>query len=164
MSDFRKQSFSGKPESKAETKPAVEIKGFYKHDKIPFIDLFDSKALEVAQSLVGKNNKGNLIGVSSTQLRRIYDEVKRYEQILSQPNAKWEEQLPYIKMIKSKLAYSVARQVKNKPEEKGVYTNLEKFLSSSINLIKDKEDFQVFLSLFEAVYGFYYELAPKSAQ
>ena len=127
-------------EDKSETKKPIEIKTFYKEGtKIPLPDLFDKNAADVADSFVGKNKKGFEIGVSSTQLRRIFDEVKRYEQILSQPDAKWDEQLPYIKMIKSKVAYSVARAAKNKPEEKGVYSNLEKFISSSINLIRMKK-------------------------
>lgn len=152
-------------EDKSETKKPIEIKTFYKEGtKIPLPDLFDKTATDVADSLVGKNKKGFEIGVSSSQIRRIFDEVKRYEQVLSQPDVKWEEQLPYIKMIKSKVAYSVARAAKNKPEERGVYSNLEKFISSSINLIKDEKDYHVFVALFEAAYGFYYEKAPSSAK
>ncbi len=152
-------------EDKSETKQPVEIKTFYNEGtKIPLPELFDSTAQKVADSFVGKNKKGTPIGVSSTQLRRIFDEVKRYEQVLAQPDAKWEEQLPYVKMIKSKVAYSVARAAKNKPEEKGVYSNLEKFISSSINLIRDEKDYHIFVSLFEAAYGFYYEKAPSSAK
>lgn len=170
MANINNQSWchgnnSFRDESKAETKPAVEIKEFYTQGtQTPKPDLFDATAEKVAESLVGKDRRGNSIGVSSSQLRRIFDEVKRFEQILSMPDAKWEEQLPYIKMIKSKVAYSVARAAKNKADEKGVYSNLEKFISSSINLIKTEKDYHVFVSLFEAAYGFYYEKAPKSAQ
>lgn len=149
-------------EDKSVTKSPIEIKTFYKEGtKIPLPNLFDEIASNVADSFVGKNKKGFEIGVTSTQLRRIFDEVKRYEQILSQPDAKWEEQLPYIRMIKSKVAYSVARAAKSKPDEKGVYSNLEKFISSSIKQIEEEKDYHVFVSLFEATYGFYYEKAPK---
>jgi CRISPR-associated protein Csm2 len=151
-------------EDKSEVKPAVEIKSFYKSGTdIPLEDLFDEQAQKIAESFVGKNKKGFEIGVSSTQLRRIFDEVKRYERVLLGTETKWEEQLPYIKMIKSKVAYTVARASKTKPEEKGVYKNLEEFISSGINLIKTEKDYHIFVSLFEAVYGFYYEKAPKSA-
>ena len=76
--------------------------------------MFDSVALNVAKSFKGKNKIGKDIGVTSTQLRRIFDEVKRFEQILSLQENQWEKQLPYIKMIKSKVAYSVARAAKQK--------------------------------------------------
>lgn len=149
-------------EDKSEVKPAVEIKSFYKDGtETPMEDLFDTQAQKIAETFVGKNKRGIAIGVSSSQLRRIFDEVKRFERNLSLAGSKWEEQLPYIKMIKSKVAYSVARAAKSKPEEKGVYQNLEKFISSSINLIKAEKDYRIFVALFEAVYGFYYELAPK---
>ena len=121
-------------------------------------------ALDVAKSFKGKNKKGNDIGVTSTQLRRIFDEVKRFEQILMLQKNQWENQLPYIKMIKSKVAYSVARAIKQKSEEKGVYKNLEAFISSGIDLIKKQEDYHIFVSLFEAAYGFYYELAPNNCK
>ena len=90
--------------------------------------------------------------------------MKRFEQILLTSNDQWEKQYPYIRMIKSKVAYTVARASKQKTEEKGVYKNLEVFISSCINLIKKQEDYHVFVNLFEAAYGFYYELAPKNCQ
>lgn len=158
--------YSGRPQQPdlSETKPAIEIKSFYKEGtSTPVEDLFDGQAQKIAESFVGKNKRGLEIGVSSTQLRRIFDEVKRYERVLLGSETNWEEQLPYIKMIKSKVAYTVARASKTKPEEKNVYKNLETFISSGINLIKVEKDYHTFVSLFEAVYGFYYEKAPKSA-
>ena len=118
----------------------------------------------MAESFKGKNKKGFDIGVTSTQLRRIFEEVKRFEQILLSSEDQWEKQLPYIKMIKSKVAYTVARASKQKSDEKGVYKNLEVFISSCIDLIKKQEDYHIFVNLFEATYGFYYDLAPKSCQ
>ena len=58
-------------------------------------------------------------------------------------------------MIKSKVAYAIARN----GEKKGVWKNFEYFISSCIDKIETEKDYHVFLSLFEAVYGFYYELA-----
>ena len=137
-------------------KPAVEIKSLALSE-----GLFDAQALKIAETFVGVDNFGNTIGVSSTQLRRIFDEVKRFERVLSLSGSKWEEQLPYIKMIKSKVAYAVARASKQKSAEKGVYKNLESFINSGISLIKTQKDYSVFVALFEAVYGFYYEMSPK---
>ncbi len=152
-------------EDKSVTPEAVKIQTFYKADgKTINPDLFDGTAKKVAESFKGKNKKGDDIGVTSTQLRRIFDEVKRFEQILTLQENQWEKQLPYIKMIKSKVAYSVARASKQKSAEKGVYKNLESFISSGIDLIKTQEDYHVFVNLFEAAYGFYYELAPSSCK
>ena len=152
-------------EDKSSTPKAVIISSFYQQDgKTIQPDLFDTKANEVASSFVGKNKRGDTIGVTSTQLRRIFDEVKRFEQILSASPEQWNAQYPYIRMIKSKVAYQVARASKDKSEEAGIYKNLEKFLSSCIDLVHTKEDYTVFVSLFEAVYGFYYEKAPKNAK
>lgn len=156
--------FQGKQmEDKSETPAPVRIKSFYKDDgKTIKEDLFDSTAQNVAKSFIGKNRQGRDIGVTSTQLRRIFDEVKRFEKTLQASDSNWANQLPYIKMIKSKVAYSVARAAKQKSDEKGVYKNLEEFISSGIDLIKTQKDYEAFVNLFEAAYGFYYELAPRN--
>ena len=172
---YNNNSYSGKSqfngnrnggfEDKSEIPDAISINSFYKSDgKTVKEDLFDTVALSVAKSLKGKNQRGKEIGVTSTQLRRIFEEVKRFEQILLSSDNQWEKQFPYIKMIKSKVAYTVARAGKQKSDEKGVYKNLETFISSCIDLIKTQEDYHIFVNLFEAAYGFYYELAPKSCQ
>lgn len=153
-------------EDKYEIPAPVKISTFYNPDgKTVKPDLFDGVAKNVALSFKGKEKNGNKeIGVTSTQLRRIFDEVKRFEQILTLQENQWEKQLPYIKMIKSKVAYSVARASKQKSDEKGVYKNLESFIFSGIDLIKTQEDYHIFVNLFEAAYGFYYELAPSSCK
>ncbi len=162
--DYRGGGSYGNARPQFEDNPPVEIKSFYDADGNVKIELFDSTAKKVAESFVGTNKNGKDIGVSSTQLRRIFDEVKRYKRVLASSNVKWEDQLPYIKMIKSKVAYTVARAAKQKSEEEKVYKNLESFISQGINLVKSQKDYKVFVSLFEAAYGFYYELAPSSAK
>lgn len=143
-------------EDKSFTPSAIKISSFYSSDgKTLISDLFDKKAQEVAESLIGKNKRGFAIGISSSQLRKIFDEVKRFEQVLLANSEQWDKQLPYIKMVKSKVAYSVARASKEK-EKSGIYRNLEIFISSAIDLIKTEQDYHVFVSLFEATYGFYY--------
>lgn len=162
----RERSYEDKSfEDKSFTPEAVVIKTYYKNDgKTVLPELFDDTAAKVASSFVGKNKDGREIGVTSTQLRRIFDETKRFEQILSSSPEQWDAQYPYIRMIKSKVAYQVARAAKDKSEEAGIYKNLEKFINSCIDLIKTREDYSIFVALFEATYGFYYEKAPKSAK
>lgn len=154
------------------------LKSFYKKDsngkKVIDPDLFDKTAESIAASFYGngkmkdRNGREIIEGISITQLRRLFDEVKRFQQILETANgaeeaACWEAQLPYIKMIKSKVRYTVARMKERKPNLHKYYENLSNFISKAIDLIKDKEDYLVFSSLFEAVVGFYYEYAPKES-
>ena len=132
-------------------------------------ELFNKFAEEVAKSFafVKKNDKDYgpkefRNGVTSTQLRRMFDEVKRYETLIHDDNKdSWEKYLPYIKMIKSKVHYAVARAKRrcNERDEK-YYDNLSSFISEGIELVNSVEDYHVFVSLFEAVYGFYYENRP----
>lgn len=142
----------------------VSIKTFYKTgnkdaaDKVIRADLFDTVAAQIASSFCNGRD-----GVSYTQLRRMYDEAKRFEQLLDADAKNWEKELPYIKMMKSKIRYAVARAAKDKGTRvTGYYNNFASFISEGIDLIKDEQDYRVFISLFEAVCGFYYENAPKN--
>ena len=142
----------------------VSIKTFYKTadnntaDKVIRSDLFDDVAKKIAGSFASE--KG---GVSYTQLRRMYDEAKRFEQLLDADEKNWEKELPYIKMMKSKIRYAVAGATKDKGKQVShYYENFASFISDCIDLIHDEQDYRVFISLFEAVCGFYYENAPKN--
>jgi len=120
-------------------------------------EFFNSNAKNYADSFVKPwtDNRGNVRsdGVSITQLRRIFDEVKRFENIPFD--------LPHIKMIISKTKYAVARAKQKNGKAAKQYEALDKFIEDGINSIKKEEHYKNFVSLFEAVYGFYYEKAPK---
>lgn len=120
-------------------------------------DLFDTVAEQIAHSFFSDRD-----GVSYTQVRRMYDEAKRFEQLLDTDEKNWEKELPYIKMMKSKIRYAVARAKKDKSYLGSYYDNFAQFIGEGIDLIKDEQDYRVFISLFEAVCGFYYEHAPKN--
>lgn len=153
------------------------VSGFYEANrKTVQPHLFDTRAQEIANCLWGekpsidkktgeqkRDKQGkplfDYFGVSSTQLRRFFDEVKRYDRLLGMQNQSWEEQAPYIRMLKSKVAYSVARVKKEVTSH--TIKNLSEFINSCIDCVKSEKDYHIFTSLFEAVYGFYYELAPK---
>jgi CRISPR-associated protein Csm2 len=158
--------YGGADRSRPQALPPVKITGFYKDDqktpKTVAPDLFDKTAEAVAASFTGKDNRGNTYGVSKTQLRRLFDEVKRFEQNLDGTPENWEKHYPYIRMIKSKVSYNVARAIEKNKGEKDVYERLSKFITEGINLVKDENDYHVFVALFEAVYGFYYEKNPKN--
>jgi len=119
--------------------------------------LFSDIAKQIAEGFIGKNKDG-YYAVSRSQIRRLYDEVKRYDQKLDGKPGKWEKYLAPINMIKSKVSYNVARAIKKKESEKDVYNNLSKFFEEWFyNKVKDEKDYHVFTTLFEAVYGFYYK-------
>lgn len=116
-------------------------------------------AEKIAKSFA-QNNNGQMKGkVSATQIRRLFDEVKHYQNLITDPG-KWQEQLPYIKMMKAKVSYTIARAIKNNNSAKDYYKNLEKFIFSGIEQINEEQDYRVFVALFEAVYGFYYGMNP----
>ena len=137
------------------------MESFYSdaENKIVKADLFDKIAEGIASGFVYiyRDNRGkdNGYGVGRTQLRRLFNEVKRFEQKLDGTEDTWKKHCPYIKMIKSKACYNIVRA--SKTENKEVYDKLSVFIKDGINLIKDEEDYHVFTALFEAVYGFYYE-------
>ncbi|AEF83656.1 putative crispr-associated protein, Csm2 family [Treponema primitia ZAS-2] len=133
--------------------PPVKIDSFYADGKL-LVDLFDETAEKIADSFLVKNTR---TAVSKTQLRRLFDEVKRFEQIIDVSPEQFSSQLPYIRMIRSKVTYLTARAIKDNFAAKVVYQNLSAFISDCIKLIKEAKDYHVFVSLFEAVYGFYWE-------
>lgn len=145
---------------------AEKITGFYVSgtDKIR-PDLFDGFAERIAKGFAEiKDNPKNpqkpfKNGVSPTQIRKMFDEVKRYERLIVEDDlSSWEKQYPYIKMMKSKVSYSVARAKKNHQRDAKYYDNLSSFISEGIDLIKTQKDYHIFVSLFKAVYGFYYQI------
>ena len=132
-------------------------------------ELFDTIAKEIAKSFAdvqtftkGDGKPGeNRKGVTSTQIRRIFDEVKRYERIIKDDSSEsWNQNYPYIRMINSKVRYAVARAIKKDKNNSTYYEKLSEFISEGISLVKDVKDFHVFVALFESVYGFYYENRP----
>lgn len=114
-------------------------------------NLFDTVAKEIAASF-----HDGRFGVSRTQLRRLFDEIKRFQNLLDLADSTWEEQFPYIRMMKSKIAYTVERAKDKDRKTSDYYTNLQKFINEGIDLIHDRKDYDVFVALFEAVYGYFY--------
>ena len=126
-------------------------------------DLFDERAKTYATSIKK---------VSPTQIRRIYDELKRLkrkvEKIKNEEGNNSEQEfrklLPYLFMEKSKIAYTIARAKKNKRREDAEsYDNLKKIIDIFITKqnIQTKEDYIVFCDLMEAILGFHYGEASE---
>ncbi|MDR1636741.1 MAG: type III-A CRISPR-associated protein Csm2 [Treponema sp.] len=135
--------------------PPVTIGSFYKDGtKNPKDDLFEETARKIAESFF----RDKYVCVTKTQIRRLFDEVKRFVQLLDISEEQWEAQKPYIRMISSKASYSIARAIEKNRDAEGVYKNLRDFITQGIKQVHDADDFRVFAALFEAAYGFYYEI------
>jgi CRISPR-associated protein Csm2 len=84
-SQGRNRSDYDRPKSQA--LPPVKIDGFYKDDKkSPKDELFSTIALNIANTFYVETEK---YGVTKTQLRRLFDEVKRFEQNLVGQSKHW---------------------------------------------------------------------------
>ena len=134
---------------------------FYTEGKTVNADLFDGIAKNIAVSFIGKDKFGKPCGVGRTQMRRLYDEVKRFEQNLDGTQETWNKHYPYIRMIKSKLSYNITRAIEKNRDSADGYRKLSEFITDGIQQVHNEDDYHVFVALFEAVYGFYYEKSPK---
>jgi len=112
-------------------------------------DLFSSIAEEFAK-LISKevNEKTNAF----TQIRKFYDEIVKFNNIVKSKPEEFEILLPYIKMLNAKATYSYGRKSEGKPL---ISKSFKDFISSTLTKINDIEDFEVFSSFFEAFMGFY---------
>jgi len=89
--------------------------------------------------------------VSSTQLRRFYNEFKGLEKRV---NAKgFESVLPLIKMVRSRAFYA--------SNGNKIPRSFKDFLVKNVEAIDEEKDFEAFLLHFEAVVGFCYGMGLK---
>lgn len=113
-------------------------------------DLYDTTAKAIADSL---------LGISQTRLRRFFDEVKS---IARHPGFKTDfaKEEASIALLKSKIAYMIGR-ASNDRDEKASLNNLKRFFDIGLNQVDSAASYLVFVTLFEAVYGFFYEKSRK---
>jgi CRISPR-associated protein Csm2 len=107
---------------------------------------FDVTARSWAISIA---NQGR--GVEKNQLRNFYDKVLELEEkaVNIEDDKFGSNVLPFVKMLKSKVAYAKNRQTAP------INRAFELFMNTSIDKITDKVSFMNFKLLFEAVVGFY---------
>lgn len=122
-----------------------------KYNKIVGVDLFDSKAKDIAASFKG---------ISQTRLRRFFDEVKS---ISRRPDLEknFEKEKAYIMLLKSRVSYMIGRAGTDSRDEKAGLINLKKFFDTGLKQVDSADSYLVFVTLFEAVYGFFYETSRK---
>ena len=104
-------------------------------------EMVTSQAQSIAQTLVKE-------GLTSTQLRRFFHEIRRLQALTGSTEEEFLKARPYVKMVHSKAAYAS----RNRDFPSSFY----KFLSSNIEDIASREDFDKFIQYFEAVVGYFY--------
>lgn len=133
--------------------------------------LSEAPKIEEAQAKIEQNKYQeakrileNVNSTASSQVRKYYDELRRFRAQIEQAQNPQEKQekfrkfLPPVKMLRAKIMYAKGRGV--------VTENFVSFVSKHISLLKidaDFENFLLFCRHFEAVIGFlkYYEELKK---
>ena len=129
---------------------------FYKDENKTEIkdNLLTVEAKKIADSFF--NPKTGKPILSSSQLRKFYNEIKSLENKINFEAKEFSVIFPLIKMIKSKLEYA------SNPKKKGKIPNEFKyFMSNCIDNIEDDKDFKAFKLHLEAVLGYYYGRGVK---
>lgn len=110
-------------------------------------ELFDTTADKTASII--SNSKVN----NSSQLRRFYDELLLWYERANVDDKALKSTLPFIYMMKSKVAYAVGRNYVDK--------NFQTFMNNLINQIKDRKTLKNAKLFMEAVMGFYKQYRPN---
>jgi CRISPR-associated protein Csm2 len=110
--------------------------------------LFDTVAHEAAK-VIGQNEKGN----KASQIRQFYDELVMWEEKVRQTPEKFDEYLPFIRMINAKAAYAQGR--------KNVDQNFTTLISHCLAQVDSVESLRNFKLFFEAFLGFFKLENPK---
>ncbi len=106
------------------------------------VELFNETALAWATE-IEIAQKG--YGLKSTQLRNYYEKVlELYEK---SEKDDFSDILPFVKMLNSKVAYSLGRKL--------ITHNFESMMNQCVRQVNEQKDLKVFKLFFEAVVGFY---------
>lgn len=116
-------------------------------------ELFDSVAEKAAEDVAGnKDDKDKSKTNKSTQIRKFYDELCMWhEKIVAAPE-KFDEHLPFIKMLNAKVAYANDRKSGGAPLVDNDFVALMKRCLSQVHDIKSLNTCKTFM---EAFMGFY---------
>lgn len=118
-----------------------------KNKKLIEPELFSSTAENLAKVLYREQQESKGKANKPTQIRKFYDEVVRFDTLLKANPSEFDCTLPYLMMLNAKAAYAMGRDLVSK--------GFKEFISASLKQVKDKDDFGVFASLFEALMGYY---------
>lgn len=121
-----------------------------KKNKIIKSDLFSTDAENLAKKIA---EEGTKTCNKRSQIRKFYDEVLNFSVRFGKDSAEFEKMLPYLKMLNAKAAYAKGRGL--------ISDSFKNFISDSLKQVNDKDDFEVFVGLFEAFMGYYRLYRPS---
>lgn len=106
-------------------------------------ELFNNLAQNAAQTVSRSDTQRN----KSTQLRRFYDELVSWENRVNQQPAKFDDYLPFIRMLNAKAAYAEGRKL--------VDRTFVKLFQHTLGEVKDPASLAACKLFWEAFMGFY---------
>ncbi len=98
--------------------------------------------------------------VSKSQMRRVFDDVKRHKFAL-ESGKKWEEIYPYVLMQKAQISYLCKRKSEDNRADQSYYQNLKTLTFKLIDMCNSAKAYIVYTNFLEALYGYYYEIAKR---
>ena len=105
-------------------------------------ELFDTVAHDAAR-VIGQNGRSN----KPSQIRQFYDELVMWEEKVRQAPGKFDEYLPFIRMLNAKAAYAQGRN--------NVDQNFSALISLCLRQVVSVETLHNFKLFFEAFLGFF---------
>ncbi len=112
-------------------------------------ELFNSIAKEAATEVASGGDRVN----KSTQLRKFYDEIVLWDnKVLMRPE-KFDEYLPFIRMLNAKVAYAEGRKL--------VDFRFVSLLNNGLKQVINPETLHTFKLFMEAFMGFYKQVRDK---
>ncbi len=117
-------------------------------------ELFNTVAKLAAEKVASGGDRVN----KSTQLRKFYDEIVLWDNKLQMHSKaiqsdKFDEYLPFIRMLNAKVAYAEGRKL--------VDPNFVLLLNTGLQQVTDPETLHTFKLFMEAFMGFYKQVRPK---
>jgi len=117
-------------------------------------ELFNTVAKQAAEKVASGGDRVN----KSTQLRKFYDEIVLWDNKLLMHSKtiqsdKFDEYLPFIRMLNAKVAYAEGRKL--------VDPNFVSLLNTGLQQVTDPETLHTFKLFMEAFMGFYKQVRPK---
>lgn len=141
--DHRTQQHGARPQQRQETAAPSPQFNHIKLSKPLDPELFNGQAQGAAQAV----SRGDSYRNKSTQLRRFYDELVSWEGRVNQQPAKFDECLPFIRMLNAKAAYAEGRKLVDR-----TFVNL---MHHTLGEVKDAESLTACKLFWEAFMGFY---------
>lgn len=111
-------------------------------------ELFNGKARQAAQAVAGNRERNK-----ATQLRRFYDELCMWEEKVTRHPEKFNECLPFIRMLNAKAAYAEGRKL--------VDRTFVSLLQQTLAEVKDATTLTNCKLFWEAFMGFYKQERPN---